>query len=716
MRAKDHTGRRWRRVVASVAVAATATAGLVALAPSASAEDVARPVDGVLRVKGHGWGHGHGMSQWGAHGAAKKGLTYDKILAFYYPGTTATTQSDLSLTVRVTSDTDSTTEVLGQDGLARASGSGAPVAMPFSAARWRVTTSSDGASSTLQYLSGSSWSTWATSTVPITFSNTKTGRVRLALKDSAGSFFREYIGAVRGVRYNGVHYSVVATTMETYLRGVVPSEMPASWEAEALKSQAVAARTYATYERGDAGSRPYQTCDSTACQVFDGYADYTTGGALRAARTDSRSDAAISATRGRILTYGGKPAFTQFSASNGGYMVAGSQPYLVAKADPYDGVYPSTAHSWTDTVAVSTLEAKYPSIGRLSTLKVQRDGLGEWGGRPTFITVVGNRGSVRVTGDAFASAAGFKHRWWALAEVPRLGGHDRYEVAANVALNGGAFTAPPVVYVVSGDAFADALAGAARAGGLGGPVLLTTPTKLPAATAQALSVLKPAKIVVLGGPTIVAPSVQAALKPYATTGEVQRIYGSDRFATAAMLWDGAPTGGTVYLANGMQFPDALSGAAAAAASGSAVLLTLANRIPDVTASALSQLDPAEIVVLGGPASVTSTVEAQLSSYAPKVTRIGGADRFAVAAGVASTRFSGATRAYVANGLLFPDALAGAALAGVQGAPVLLSTSTALPSATVTALRAVKPESITVLGGPASVSPAVASALGAYAVP
>jgi SpoIID/LytB domain protein len=724
MRATQNA-RRLRRALASVATLAVTAGALVALAPSASAEEVGRPPDGILRVKGHGWGHGHGMSQWGAHGAAAKGLSYDKILAFYYPGTALGTQSNLSLTVRVTSDTDSTTEVLAQPGLARSSGSGGPVAMPdVDATRWRTTTSQSGTTitSTLQYLKSgaTSWSTWATGTEAITFSNTSTGKVRLRLADSAGAFYREYIGWVRGTRYNGVHYSVVGTSMETYLRGVVPAEMPASWEAAALRTQAVAARTYATFERAASPSgRPYQTCDSTACQVFHGYADYTTNGALRSSGTHPNSDAAITYTSGRIVTYGGKAAFTQFSASNGGYSVKGSQPYLVAKADPYDGVYASTAHSWTDSVDVTTLEAKHPTIGRLSTLRVERDGLGDWGGRPDYVTLVGSRSSVRLTGDTFAREAGFKHRWWALQvaqPVPRLAGDDRYEVAANIALYGGAFADPPVAYVVSGSAFADAMAGAAQAGGLGGPVLLTLTDRLPQATADALAQLKPAKIVVLGGPTVVSPTVEAKLKPLATTGVVQRIYGPDRFATAAALWQSGPTGGTVFLANGLLFPDALSGAAAAAASKSAVLLTLADRLPDPTVAALTRLAPAEIVVLGGKASVTAGVMQQLSAYAPKVTRLGGADRFEVAAAVAASRFPGATRTYVANGLLFPDALAGAALAGVRGAPVLLTLATSLPAATVTALRDQKPQSITVLGGTASVSTSVASTLAAYVVP
>jgi SpoIID/LytB domain protein len=731
--------RALRRPLATVSVMALAASGAVALAPSAAAEVIVRPSDGVLRVKGHGWGHGRGMSQWGAYGAATKGLTYRQILSFYYPGTTLGSLPNSSITVRITGDTDGITQVQAPipgknaGGLQVTSGSnGTAKALPttLGATSWRTSTSIDGTTATLQYhaLVDGTWS-WqnydllgngGTLAAPVAFSSTS-GTVRLLL----GSTYRAYAGSVSGVRYNGTHYSVVRTTMEDYLRGVVPSEMPASWKTEALKAQAVAARSYAANQRAASPSgRPYQTCDSTSCQVFKGLADYTTAGDLAATNTAAPTDAAITATAASILTYGGKPAFTEFSASNGGYSVAGDVPYLVAKADPYDGVVPNSAHDWTASVAVSTLEAKHPSIGRLSSITVDRDGRGDWGGRPDYVTLAGSTGSVRLTGSEFSSEAGFKHRWWALASpqevppAPRISGADRYQTAAAVAAKFG--SGVPVAYVASGASFADALAGAARAGALGGPILLTATGSLPRATADALRAAKPARIVVLGGSSVVSSSVLTALKPLATTGDVTRVSGPDRYGTAAQISSQsfAPGVGAVYVASGDAFPDALAGAAVAAASQAPVLLTRAGQLPPATAKELDRLKPVSIVVLGGESAVSNSVKDQIAAFAQGggVLRISGADRYETASAVASTLLPDATSAYVANGLQFPDALAGAALAGRNGSPVLLTAPRSLPGATVAALQQQQPTAITVLGGTAVVSASVASELGRYIVP
>lgn len=720
--------RRWlRRPLATLAAVVVTASGLVALATSASAEVVVRPSDGVLRVKGHGFGHGRGMSQYGARGAAEKGLTYKQILDFYYPGTSLGSLADSSITVRATGDTDGITQVAAQSGLQLSSGSNATArTLPtnIGATSWRTSTTSNGTTATLQYhvQSGGVW-TWkdydllgngGTLTPPVTFSNSSSGRVRLLL----GSYYREYIGSVIAARYNGTHYSVVKTTMETYLRGVVPSEMPASWSTEAVKAQSVAARTYAANQRASSPSgRPYQTCDSTSCQVFHGYADYDTSGALLTARTNSLSDAAIKATAGVTVMYGGKPAFTEFSASNGGYSVAGDVPYLVAKKDPYDGLN-NPVHDWTASVTVATIEKAHPSIGRLASLHVVRDGNGDWGGRPDTITLVGSTGSETISGSQFSSEAGFRHRWWALLEpqdvtpAPRLSGSDRYETAAAVAAK---FPADSVAYIASGESFPDALAGAARAGSLGGPVLLTAPKGLPAATVKALTRLAPSQIVVLGGTTAVSDTVVTQLKPL-TPGAVTRIQGADRYATAAKISSSFPRGvPTVYVASGADFPDALAGAAVAAAGGEPVLLTKATSLPTATAQAITALAPGKIVILGGTGAVSAAVETQLRGLgAATVSRVSGSDRYQTAA-LVSALLPTATSAYVASGTTFPDALAGAALAGHLGAPVLLTAPTSLPGVTGSALTTMRPNEIYVLGGPSAVSTVVAGQLGAYLV-
>jgi hypothetical protein len=125
------------------------------------------------------------------------------------------------------------------------------------------------------------------------------------------------------------------------------------------------------------------------------------------------TDSAILDTVGQTLTYGGKSAFTQFGAANGGWSAAGSQPYLPAKADPYDGAIPNSANSWTNSIPVAKIEAEWPSIGSYRQLRIiSRDGNGQWGGRVLQAAIDGSAGSVTVTGGTIRSALGLRSEWF----------------------------------------------------------------------------------------------------------------------------------------------------------------------------------------------------------------------------------------------------------------------------------------------------------------
>lgn len=195
-----------------------------------------------------------------------------------------------------------------------------------------------------------------------------------------------------------------------------------------------------------------------------------------------------------------------------------------------------------------------------------------------------------------------------------------------------------------------------------------------------------------------------------------RYAGADRYATAAAISaaEFGPGVATVYVATGLDFPDALAGAAAAAADSAPTLLVTATTIPDATRQELVRLKPRRIVVLGGPGVVSSAVATALRPYASAyVTRIAGTDRYATAAAISAATFpAGVPVAYVATGANFPDALGGAAAAGQQGAPVLL-VGDAVPESVATELRRLSPGRIVILGGRAVVSSAVEAALDAF---
>jgi SpoIID/LytB domain protein len=205
-----------------------------------------------------------------------------------------------------------------------------------------------------------------------------------------------YRGALRSASTGSGRDTVNVVGLDAYVQGVIAREMPSYWHAEALKSQAVAARTYAVFERADAGSRYYDLCDTSHCQVYGGYTDEHT-----------TTTAAVTATAGEILTYDGEPAFTQFSASNGGYSASGAFSYLVAEADPYDHGVPSDP--MTTTFTAQQVTSHWTDLGDLVSVEVTEEGpAGEHGGRVLQVTVTGTDHTHVITGSTFASWFGLR--------------------------------------------------------------------------------------------------------------------------------------------------------------------------------------------------------------------------------------------------------------------------------------------------------------------
>lgn len=365
---------------------------------------------GSVVFRGHGYGHGHGMSQYGAQGAAKQGLTYRQIVGFYYPGTTWSTVTG-QVRVLVTSDTSSDLVVGRVPGMTlRDLGRSRTYTLPSPAGvkRWRITVGARN-KSVVDYLTGS-WHRWKPGgQATLTGDGQFAAPTPMTLYTPSGS--RTYRGALRSASPTAgtaARDTVNVLSMDDYVRGVIPTEMPASWHPEAVKAQAVAARTYATWSRSQYPSRYYQICDTTSCQVYGGVG-----------AEDPRSNAAVADTARQILTYAGKPAFTQFSSSSGGWTSAGSVPYLPAKADPYDGFSGNPVHDWTFTLSVVRIQNAYPQVGTLRRIHVtRRDGNGEWNGRVWTLVLDGTRSDVTVSGDSFRSRLGLRSTWFTVDPTP----------------------------------------------------------------------------------------------------------------------------------------------------------------------------------------------------------------------------------------------------------------------------------------------------------
>jgi SpoIID/LytB domain protein len=405
-----------------------------AVPAEAAVEVLPAPADASFTLLGYGYGHGRGLSQWGANGAAVSGLSWTSILDFYYPGTTRTPQPDTVIRVWLERDTDNDARVLARSGMTATADGYSTVALPVVSAQggpivlWRVRRDASGLR-----LAGLDGTTGAWLSHDITGLGYSPGGITLT--DPTGSTrlgyvetntFVDYRGSIKIIPWGSApgQRTLALSPMESYLRSVVPSEMPSAWPADALRAQSVAARSYASRERADRAGQAYDTCDSTSCQVYRGRAQFA-GDASTLTQTfeAASSDAAVAATGGVVLTYGGTIAFTQFSASNGGWTTDGGQPYLPAKPDPYDGVVSSSAHSWRVPLTVTAIQSAYPGVGAMQRLRVLgRDGHGIWGGRIGDVSVEGTSGSVVVSAAAFRASLGLKSTWWTVSDSTRRNG------------------------------------------------------------------------------------------------------------------------------------------------------------------------------------------------------------------------------------------------------------------------------------------------------
>ena len=177
----------------------------------------------MLRLTGHGFGHGHGMSQYGAQGAALKGLTHRQILAFYYPGTTLGTTTG-SIRVLISADSDGDVRVLPSAGLrVREVGSGATYALPTSGiTTWRLRTVSGRTSHRVRQRHLARLQARGQAALRASRSSTARGTVALRVAGATRTY--------RGTMRLSEGHTVNVLSMDDYVKGVVPREMPASWD------------------------------------------------------------------------------------------------------------------------------------------------------------------------------------------------------------------------------------------------------------------------------------------------------------------------------------------------------------------------------------------------------------------------------------------------------------------------------------------------------
>jgi stage II sporulation protein D len=365
-------------VVAALVVTGTATAG--------AAER--------WSMRGAGWGHGIGLSQWGSYGYAKQGVNYRDIVDHYYRDTKIETRDGGVVrvllqpnrpTVYIRHATQAGDRMLDEEALYKATRTGDQVV--------------------LRSASGRKLSTFDGMVRVVGGKHVRVlGRADNGVRDGL------YRGAIeiRTSAGSGLN-AINAIAMEDYLLGVVPSESPSSWPAAALQAQAVVARSYAL--ASNVNGKGFNQYADTRSQMYRGYLG-------EAPSTTS----AVAATAGQIVTYAGTVATTFFFSTSGGYtenienafVGAQPRPWLKGVKDPYDD--PSPYHRWKLDFSRATLGAKLGNWvkGRFRAIKVLKRGVSP---RVVKARIVGSRGSTVVTGPQIRARMGLRDTWFRLRRV-----------------------------------------------------------------------------------------------------------------------------------------------------------------------------------------------------------------------------------------------------------------------------------------------------------
>lgn len=367
--------------------------GLAVTAPGAGAAST-------LVIKGRGFGHGVGMSQYGALGYAQHGVSYRDILAHYYTGTQLSMLQDAP-EVGVLLATGRTSVLVTE-----ATRAGTVVLDPGK----RYTAVGDGTGGVVLKDSDTDKAV-AKASGPMRL-NAGGGPLKLLGPSAAGVTDGEFRGnlEVRPSAAGGLNV-ISALGVEDYVRGVVGAESPASWPADALRAQAVAARTYALTTNAGSGADGFTQYADTRSQVYRGVAAET-----------AATDAAVQSTAEQVVTYAGKLIPTYFFSTSGGrtenvenaFLGAAPAPYLVSVKDPYDTVSPN--HTWSVRLTLPQAGAKLGSLvkGRLKAITVVKHGVSP---RIVSAKIVGTRGSTTVTGPTLKARLGLLDTWAAFTVV-----------------------------------------------------------------------------------------------------------------------------------------------------------------------------------------------------------------------------------------------------------------------------------------------------------
>jgi SpoIID/LytB domain protein len=625
----------------------TGSGGTSAMIAAATTTTTATTAGWVLH--GAGWGHGLGMSQYGAWEMAKDGYTASQILTHYYTGTTYDAVQDnqvikvniingassvTATSSALTSGGGAFTVTVGGTVMTGAAGGSVTFTRPDSTSVKAECASCSGATSLTGTSATLAWDSLANDATLMDIGGSKYRDGSTEVTPTPTSISSTTLQVVNLVRIHDEYLD--------YLR-----EMPWSWSSEALKAQAAAARGYAL-RKLSAGVQSACNChlyDTIRDQVYGGYPSDADLPYWSGWKNAVRASGAT--TSGYVSRYNSSIIEALYMASSGGRtennedVWGGSAVPYLRGVDDHWSLRPSNPNAaWKQVTVGSSMASAFglPDVVRLDLRNRTVNG-----GVKTATATSSTGATATITGDSFrgiatTSAAPYTYvKSTAIRHLTqRFSGADRYAVAAAVA----ASVAPNATSVViaGGATLPDASVSGPLAATLGAPLLLTTKSSLPTATVSELnrrgSTVKTAYVI--GGTGVVSDTVVNQLQSRGLT--VQRVAGVDRYDTAAKVAaqiTARRTVSAVVIAGGFGLPDALGASGPASALVEPILLTPASGLASATRSGLTATGAKTARIVGGTAVVSTTVDSQLTSLGVAFTRLSGSNRYATSSVVAS---------------------------------------------------------------------------------
>ena len=507
---------------------------------------------------------------------------------------------------------------------------------------------------------------------------------------------------------------------EDYLKGVVPSESPASWGAsggmESLKAQAIAARSYVFSKMSQS---TLEIDDTTTFQVYKGFMWDPLSPHYKSAY--EYTNRAVDETEGQILTYkksGGQTGFVTayFSSSNGGQTElpeqywSGKLPYLsVTQKDEFDKTsvlwklnwlkqqLPATTDlmapaTWWDTTAELNLNsALVGNESKTAFTNFKKDLLAKAKAQDSTVESIKIASINNIQTENFSNTGKvqsitlemdyyIRHRendalnfdMAAGAASKTLAGENRYDTAVEIAKETVGTEKAPAIVLGRGDVPADALAGTVLAHKQSAPVLLTRNDSLPASVENFLEqqTVKGATVYLLGGTSAISENVEQTLMQKGF--QTKRLAGKNRSETSLLIAEEIGQMQTVLFATGNNnSSDALSASAYAAAHQLPIIIHMGDKSPESTLSFLENHSTEKAILIGGTTVVPEAVESALFERGIISNRISGKDRVATSLEINRLLPMNGKNLVVGNAHSFVDALAGSVLAAKTNSPILM---------------------------------------------